>query len=344
MHRLLMLLLSLVCGTVAARADVPVQPGTSGPLTLAGVKTRTVIYVPPDWAQGKRLPLVLFMFGTGMRPTTRYPRQATGDRGWLVVGLDYLEQGASGKGIKTDATSRMRMVSYIKAVLKWVETHYGHHEGQVFLAGVSMGGWGVNLYGFHPGLRGRFRGYAILAAGAWTKSRGIAFSVTRGLPVLLLNGETDYNRKYADLGARLLKGKGALVEQVVLPGQGHNMGFGDVGRELGRWLRTHRVPRDVARLLARARDAEKRKRPGQAVARIREAVKKAPDEPAVAEALAHAEALEAEGRAALEAAVALAASDREGALKALERLGSIWGTHAIGQAAGARRAALKKQP
>lgn len=210
-------------------------PGAEGPLAIPGSPHPCVLYVPTDYTAHSQLPLILFLHGAGGRPTTWPFRDATGGKGYLIVGLSYggfADAGA--EGIKTDAAGCTAMISFIAKVRSQVAASYGFDPQRVFLTGLSMGGWGVNAYGFQKEVRGQYAGFAIIAAGAI--NRGNDLSVARGLPVLVLNGQQDANLPVANAGMPLLERAGAIAKQVVLPGQGHVPSQDSMTPPISAWL------------------------------------------------------------------------------------------------------------
>jgi len=161
------------------------------------------------------------MHGSGGQPTTWPWRDATQGNTHLIVGLAYGGQDDAGaQGIRSDPATCTAMIKYINDVRAAVDKDYGVDQSQVFLTGLSMGGWGVNFYGFKPEAKGLYRGYCIMAAGPRNDS-GVDLSVAKGLPLLLVNGETDPNKRAADEGKPAAEKAGIIVEYKILPGEGH---------------------------------------------------------------------------------------------------------------------------
>lgn len=216
--------------------QTPLTPGQEGKLEVPGCDHPCILYVPQDYQRGTRMPLIFFMHGSGGKPTSWPWKSATGGKGYLICGLSYgafADGGAA--GIKTDKKSRLAMVEFIDKVRKQIDQTYGIDQDRVFLTGLSMGGWGVNLYGLLEEARGKYRAYCIMAAGL--RSGGaLDLSVTKGLPLLLINGETDPNLPAANEGKPVFEKAGALVTQVVLPGEGHVPSVAAMSPPLKKWL------------------------------------------------------------------------------------------------------------
>lgn len=216
--------------------QAPLAPGQEGKLEVPGCHHPCILYVPQDYQRGTRMPLILFMHGSGGKPTSWPWKSATGGKGYLICGLSYgaFPDGGAG-GIKTDNKNRQAMAGFIDKVRSQIDKTYGIDQDRVFLTGLSMGGKGVNLYGFLEEARGRYRGYCIMASGLLS-GMPLELSVTKGLPILLINGETDANLPAANDGKPTFEKAGALVTQVVLPGQGHVPSVESMSPPLKKWL------------------------------------------------------------------------------------------------------------
>lgn len=226
-----LLILSMPC---RSQDDVRIQAGQEGELVVPGYDHPSKLYVPSDHRSGARLPLILHMHGYGGKPSTGIWRAATGGKGYLVAGLSYgAFADAGADGIGSDAAARKAMMTFIERARAVIDERYGVDANAVFLSGLSMGGWGVNHYGFHDEARGRYRGYAILAAGP---VEGVEHDVASGLPVMLLNGADDQNLAAAQKGKPLLDEAGAIVTEVVLEGQPHVPSQESMNEPLRTWL------------------------------------------------------------------------------------------------------------
>jgi hypothetical protein len=234
MLRGLVLILLVLPTTASAQAGEKLAAGSEGKLAIPGCSFSCVLYVPSDYVPSARMPLILFMHGSGGSPTTWPFKDATAGKGYLIAGLSYgaFPDGGAG-GIKTDPPSCLAMIKFIDQVRAEIDKLYGVDQKHVYLTGLSMGGWGVNFYGFNKDARGRYRGYAILAAGPRKETD---FSIPRGLPVLVLNGEKDPNLAVAKEGVGPLGNAGAVVKQVILPGQPHVPATESLTQPLKSWL------------------------------------------------------------------------------------------------------------
>jgi poly(3-hydroxybutyrate) depolymerase/outer membrane protein assembly factor BamD (BamD/ComL family) len=255
MHRLgcVATVLFLAFASAPIAAGEKIGAGKEGKLEVPGNPYSSLIYIPSDYKDGMKLPLLLFLHGAGGSPTTWPFKTATKGEGYIIVGLAYGgEENAGKNGIHGDP----KMIDYIAQVREIVKTTYGINEAQVFLTGLSMGGWGVNYYGFNKKAQGLYRGYCIIAAGPIERP-GVDFSVAKDLPVLLLNGSKDMNLPAANQGKPLLEKAGAIVKQIVLEGEGHVPSSKSMDGPLMDWLKENGPLKEVLAILEKAKAAEK---------------------------------------------------------------------------------------
>lgn len=327
MHRLICVsaILVLALASTLGAAGEKIAAGKEGKLEVPGNPYSSVIYIPSDYKDGMKLPLILFLHGAGGSPTTWPFRTATKGEGYILVGLAYGGEDNGGKGgIRGDA----KMIDYIAQVRELVKTTYGINESQVFLTGLSMGGWGTNYYGFNKKSQGLYRGYCIIAAGP-IEERGVDFSVAKDLPVLLLNGSKDPNLAAANRGKPALEKAGAIVKQIILEGQGHVPSSDTMDAPLMSWLKENGPLKEVLAILEKAKAAEKTGL-GSALALYEQAFAAcgASTDPAVKEARAQYDKLAGEAKAQWEAANALASEKKYGdCVAALEKLAKTYRGH-----------------
>ncbi len=220
----------------AQAADAALKPGQEGPLSIPGGSKPCVLYIPSDYKAEKPFPLILFMHGSGDIPRTAPFRQITGGKGYIVCGLSYGGQADAGAGgIKDDAASVAEATAFIGKVRARIVQTYSVDQTRVILSGLSMGGWGVNLYGFGKDTAKLYAGFCVIAAGPMKAVQD--FTPLAGLPVLFLNGANDPN-----LGAskddmkRFKDSSGAIATQVVIPGEGHVPDAGKMAKPIMTWL------------------------------------------------------------------------------------------------------------
>lgn len=325
----------------AAWAD-RIPPGGEGQIQVPGSQHASLLYVPSDWKEGMKYPLILFMHGAGGKPTTWPFRDTTKGSGYLIVGLAYGGQDdAAAQGIRQDASTVSAMMKYIDDVRALVDKEYGVDPSQVFLTGLSMGGWGVNFYGFHADARGKYRGYCIIAAGP-LEEQGVDLSVAKGLPLLLVNGEQDQNLQAAQRGKPAAEKAGAIVELKVIPGEGHVPSVAKLSEAIAPWLAANGPQKELLALVEKAKGLEATK-PGEALSLYEKAAQSPSTDPIVAEARAKAEAIRAEATKVVEAAEALATAGRlVEAAKALDAVAAKYAGADLAKSAAERADAIRK--
>ncbi len=213
-----------------------IDPGSEGPLRVPGSDAPCHLYVPTDYVKGARLPLIFFLHGSGGKPTSWPWKSATEGKGYFIVGMSYGAQPDAGAGgIKSDASTITAMIAFLEKTRALMHERYGIDQRRVFLSGLSMGGWGVNFYGFQDVARGRYRGYCIMAAGIMESPKP-DLTVLEGMPLLLLNGEKDANLAAANRGKPQFEQAGAILKQVVISGEGHVPSIATMAPPLKAWL------------------------------------------------------------------------------------------------------------
>jgi len=241
----LCILIALLALHGAVMCADALAPGQEGPLVVPGSSKDCVLYIPSDYKSDVPTPLIFFMHGSGGSPTTWPFRQATDGAGYIVCGLSYgAFPDAGAGGLAMDPEKFKLMMDFIAKVRAQLSRTYDIDQKQVILSGLSMGGWGVNFYGFQTSQKGLYCAYAIIAAGA--DDTGVDLTVTAGLPVLVLNGEKCPNLPQANSGMPALNHAGAIAKQVVLAGEPHVPSQASITPPLKAWLA------DVKRQAARA--------------------------------------------------------------------------------------------
>ena len=332
--------LLVVLAAVAWADRIP--PAGEGQILVPGNQHASLLYVPSDWKEGMKYPLILFMHGAGGKPTTWPFRDTTKGNGYLIVGLAYGGQDdAAAEGIRQDASTVSAMMKYIDDVRALVDKEYGVDPSQVFLTGLSMGGWGVNFYGFHAEAKGKYRGYCIIAAGP-LEEQGVDLSVAKGLPLLLVNGEQDQNLQAAQRGKPAAEKAGAIVELKVIPGEGHVPSVAKLSEAIAPWLAANGPQKELVALMEKAKGLDATK-PGEALALYEKAAQSPSTDPIVAEARAKAETIRAEATKLVEAAEALASGGKlVEAARALDAVASKYAGAELAKSAAERAETIRK--
>lgn len=343
---LAMLLMSVPDGHAGAR----VAPGKEGKLTIPGSEHHCVIYVPGDYQQGKKMPAVFFLHGGGREPSTWPFKEATGGKGYLVVGLSYggLPGGSKDRRQLTpDPEGNLMMIEFIDSVRATVNGIYSLDDDQVFLAGHALGGFGVNYYGFHERAKGRYAGICIMAASP-QKFSSADFSAAKGVPVLVVNGEKCRRLDEARKHIPILKEAGVKAEHVVIPSEGAQPKDSAWYKPLKAWLDKNTVSGMTFTLFAKLEAALADNKYGQ-VLRLLRLVRSSPgarsDAAKLRQLIARAEEVAVQAEAEMKAAEAHAQAKRlDEAIVALDAIAKKYKGSAVEQTARARITGLKKSP
>ena len=102
---------ALVLATPAYGDAQRIAAGQEGDLLVPGSEHPCKLYVPKDYKPGARLPLIIFLHGSGGKPTSWPWKTATGGAGYFIAGLSYgaFPDGGAG-GILSDPSSCRNMI------------------------------------------------------------------------------------------------------------------------------------------------------------------------------------------------------------------------------------------
>jgi predicted peptidase len=183
-----------------------------------------LIYVPFDYTDDRKWPVIFFYHGASGRPTTDLIRQTTAGLGFIIVGMGYVE---GGKGPLTKGEYLNQLKRERKSVLKvkrYVAEHLKVDEQRLFIAGFSKGGWHTSAMLEFSGKV--WAGAVILAAG---RSRTVASISTaagkralRGKPLYIGAGQKDPNLEAAKIAQKYYRRAGANVTFEEYEGLGHS--------------------------------------------------------------------------------------------------------------------------
>jgi predicted esterase len=189
---------------------------------LAGID-HFMLYVPSDYNDKHDWPVIFFYPGQGGQPTTWPFRQITGGKGFVVVGMGYVDNvnGPMTEGQYINYMKRER-----KAVLetkKYISEHLKIDEKRLFITGCSKGGWHTSaLLESSPKI---WAGAVIFAAG---RTKSVTLIATdfgrkalRGKPLYIGAGEQDTNLAAAKRAVEYYKRVGVKVTFEEYKGQGH---------------------------------------------------------------------------------------------------------------------------
>jgi predicted esterase len=182
-----------------------------------------LVYVPADYTDQRDWPVIFSYHGMNGQPTTWPFRQITNGRGFIIVGMEYIQRG------KTKRTKR-QYIDYLKRerrsvleVKEYICEHLKIDEKRLFVTGNSKGGWHTSAM-LEISARA-WAGAVILAAGRY-RSVNVLTSKTNkkalhGKPIYIGAGEKDMNLASAKRATTYYRRRGADVTFEEYKGAGH---------------------------------------------------------------------------------------------------------------------------
>lgn len=230
-----MVLAVACCGLspVVARAE-PVAEEPSRPVAMTpGAEIRIddpqtgglgywTLYLPSDFNAERRWPVIFCFHGLGQKPGAWPFREITDGRGFIIVGMEYLQRGLDGIRRVEEAANLQRVVALVR---RWLPVD----ERALLVGGFSKGGWHTSNMAERTALL--WAGAVILGAG---RSSTPDASGLRGKPVFIGIGERDMEHAAAAAAAEFYRRLEARVTFVTFGGVGHTVDTGNP--ELRRWL------------------------------------------------------------------------------------------------------------
>jgi predicted esterase len=205
-----------------------------------------LVYVPADYTDEQDWPVIFVYHGMNAQPTTWPFRQITGGKGFIVIGMGYVQ---SGEG----EISEGQYINYIKRerrsvleVKRYVSERLRIDEKRLFVTGYSRGGWHTSA--MLESSAKAWAGAVIFAAGRSPNARLITTDAgrkaLRGKPIYIGAGEKDVNLASAKRAVSYYEKVGAKVTFEEYKGAGH--GFDPTKSEiLYNWLVTNSSVEDA---------------------------------------------------------------------------------------------------
>jgi predicted esterase len=257
----------IICSAVAHAADAPATPGDIAALTQATIEPgKTVkiddpatgglgywmLYIPSDYVATRKWPIVFCYHGLGLDPTPWPFREATDGKGYIVVGMEYLDRDLS-------AMDEDKNVANLKRIGSAVARKVQIDPRLQFIGGFSQGGFRTIAYS--DATLDAWAGILIFGAGRGADGGSGNY---RAKPIFIGAGEKDGNLSIAQSAATFYKSKGADVTMETFANQGHTVDTNDA--VLKKWLLDHGPLTYVKQIFDQAKAAEKSGKKGQAYA------------------------------------------------------------------------------
>ena len=272
---LLLLLCLLAACSAEARKGGPEQrwpkpelkPGGEVRVDAPECGGHFVIYVPTDYSPDRKWPVIYCYHGLNGTPTSSPFRRATEGKGFIIVGMGYLERGVAKKTLaEMERYAQLEVFSF-ECVAAYVESRLSVDKELYFCGGFSKGGWWTSMMA--ESVPEAWAGCAILGAGRQKRNLRMKDpDCLRKMPIYIGCGTQDKNFWAAEEAAAFYRKHGAKVTFEPYKGRGHTMG--DDLSLLRNWLWTN-GPHGRYRLpLIAARQAEQEGRLGRAYTLYRE--------------------------------------------------------------------------
>jgi poly(3-hydroxybutyrate) depolymerase len=212
-----------------------------------------MVYVPSDYTDEQDWPVIFCFHGMDGQPTTWPFKETTRGKGFIIVGMGYVE---GGKGKMT----RGQYVNYIKRerksilrVKKHVSNHLKIDNNRLFVAGYSKGGWHSSA--ILESSAKVWAGAIIFAAGRSPHANVLPSNknALRNKPIYIGAGETDTNLAAAKKANTHYRRWGANVAFEEFKGRGHGFEPSE-SAILYNWLLFHSATDEV-----KSKWAEKRR-------------------------------------------------------------------------------------
>jgi predicted esterase len=209
-----------------------------------------LVYTPADYNPEREWPILFCYHGHNGNPTTWPFRQATDGKGYVIVGMEYLDRETANDP-KQDIENLNRIRAFVGSKLRI-------SSKLVFMGGFSQGGWSTsrfsNLY------MDQLAGLVIMGAGGSPKDKAIP--LLKGKPLFIGIGELDPANKNARSARDDYAAKGADVTFEEFKGLAHTADVNDPA--LKDWLLKWGPHNQMIASLAVARSAEKAGKLGEA--------------------------------------------------------------------------------
>jgi predicted esterase len=220
------LLLLLLLPVLAAAADW--KAGTEQPLTTPSLPAVARVFLPEDWAPGRKWPVVFFYTWTAGKADIDMMREHTGGRDFIIVGVPPRDGGAFSYTPQSLQLEQKALAEMRDELAREV----GLDPARVLVAGFSKGGWMSSLLLSHtPWLAGG----CIMGGGWFEHHHEPPKKFSRPVYIYVGDGRLDGNYPPSLRATREFAALGARVTFDIWPGTGHALPEGGA-TGLRQWL------------------------------------------------------------------------------------------------------------
>lgn len=136
------------------------HPGTEFRIEAPKSASFALVYVPTDYAPERTWPVILSYHGAGGRPSTWPFRQVTDGSGFVVIGMNYVNDDYY-QTLPPEKTKPEK--AYVNEVLDAASQRLNLDRGIIIMGGFSQGGYSTTVLGEQ--MLDRLAGLVILGAG-----------------------------------------------------------------------------------------------------------------------------------------------------------------------------------
>lgn len=257
-------------------AGVKLEPGQTAKVIdpLTGGNGYWLVYLPQDYTPNRLWPIIYCYHGSNQEPTVWPFKDLTGGKGFIVIGMEYLDREKGATGDKD--LPNLRRIHDVLA------KHVALHEQVQFIGGFSQGGWSTGKLSELS--LDTWAGIIIAGAG---RGSSVSDPNVKGKPIFIGIGENDPANAAAKSAAAFYKQHGADLTLEEFPGKAHTVDTSDA--VLRAWLPAQAAKAAGAVLkmksdLASAQVAEKAGKLGKAYTFYQSVVQNGGDQAAPAQA------------------------------------------------------------
>lgn len=207
----------MVCGAALASFALCAEPGPIVKIDFPAAESGHLLLRPPDEAPaGRRAPVLFFYHGQNGSPSVDLPLRFGMAKDWIVVGMGYRKKPDG----ETPEQKKAADVAYFEFALALVAKSAPVDPAQVFVGGISAGGWHSSL--LLEDVPKRVTGAVLLASGRSRMNHALpAAGSLRGKTVFIGTGRDDPNLYPACEAAEVYRLAGAEVYREEYEGVGH---------------------------------------------------------------------------------------------------------------------------